>query len=389
MREPLGQGQVLAYLKGLATDFRITLVSVERTAATRVAPSLAQIKSECDAHNIHWRRVPLPSVSRSLRTLIEVVGLTIVALVETVRRDITLLHARSLVPAFAALIVSRIRSIPFVFDTRAFWVEELLATGRLRSGSLLHRFVVKIERACLENSSAIVCLTDVAAGRLLKQLPCRVLGRDIVVIPTCADLNRFRPSPLKSKDRGDHVYSAIGSVVSGWFNIEMLVAFFNAIALDDKNARFEIVTRDCPSEVRQTISNLSNFEGRLEIFSSSWDEIHEVLGRHKASVLFYDGGLTSLGRSPTRMGEILGCGIPIVASKGVGDLDAFLAKNKVGILLSSPRSEDVATATRQLKALLKDPHLSIRCRQAAEKHFSLESGIAKYELLYRSLVVGK
>lgn len=389
MREPLGQGQVLAYLKGLATDFTITLVSVEGKAATPGGPSVAQIKSECDARNILWRRVPLPIVSRSLRILIEVVGLAIVALVETVRRDIRLLHARSLVPAFAALIVSKIRRIPFVFDTRAFWVEELLATGRVKSGTLLHRLVVKVERNCLENASAIVCLTDVAAGHLLNQLPCRVLGRDIVVIPTCADLNRFRPSPLKFKDRGDRVYSAIGSVVSGWFNIELLVAFFNAVALDDKNARFEIVTRDSPREVRQKVSKLSNFEGRLEIFSSSWDEVHEVIGRHKASVLFYDGGLTSLGRSPTRMGEILGCGVPIVASKGVGDLDAFLAKNKVGILLSSPRSEDVVAATRQLKSLLKDPHLSIRCRKAAEEYFSLESGIAKYELLYRSLLVGK
>lgn len=389
IREPLGQGQVLSYLKGLASEFAITIVSVEGKSATQESASIVQLRRECDAHSIRWLRIPVPQVSRSLRTLIEVAGLIIFALVETGRGDTRLLHARSLVPAFVALVVSKIRRIPFVFDTRAFWVEELLATGRVRSGSWLHRLVVKIELSCLENASSIVCLTDAAADRLLDQLPTRALGSDLVVIPTCADLERFRPPSSKPRDSGDRVYSAIGSILSGWFNVEMLVAFFNALALEDKHARFEIVTRDNPVEVRAKVSHLSNFEGRLKIFSTSWDEVHEVIGRHTASALFYEGGLSSLGRSPTRMAEILGCGVPIVASAGVGDLDVFLAESKVGVLLSSSRIEDIASATRELQVLLADPDLSRRCRQEAENHFSLESGIAKYELLYRNLLCGQ
>ena len=46
----------------------------------------------------------------------------------------------------------------------------------------------------------------------------------------------------------------------------------------------------------------------------------EVLQRQAVSVMFFTEGLSKLGSSPTRMAEALGCGRPVVANAGVGDV---------------------------------------------------------------------
>ena len=54
---------------------------------------------------------------------------------------------------------------------------------------------------------------------------------------------------------------------------------------------------------------------------------------HTASVLFYAGGsISELGRSPTRLAEVLACGRPVVANPGVGDVEHVIRQNRVGSL---------------------------------------------------------
>ncbi len=57
LTEPLGVSQVLAYLKGLARDHRITLVSFEKRAELANAALIADLHKTCAAAGIRW--VPL------------------------------------------------------------------------------------------------------------------------------------------------------------------------------------------------------------------------------------------------------------------------------------------------------------------------------------------
>lgn len=44
------------------------------------------------------------------------------------------------------------------------------------------------------------------------------------------------------------------------------------------------------------------------------------------------------------------------------------------------------TAYDELQALLADPELAVRCRQAAEEVFSLQAGTDAYRTLYRTVL---
>ena len=89
-----------------------------------------------------------------------------------------------------------------------------------------------------------------------------------------------------------------------------------------------------------------------------------------------------------RMAEILGCGLPVLANDGVGDVARIIREYRVGVLAQGPDPQAMATAWSELTALLEDPDLASRCRKAAEEVFSLEAGTASYARLYYELIDG-
>jgi glycosyltransferase involved in cell wall biosynthesis len=102
--------------------------------------------------------------------------------------------------------------------------------------------------------------------------------------------------------------------------------------------------------------------------------------------MFYAGGETSeLGRAPTRLGEILGCGIPVVANAGVGDVARILETHQAGVIARDGSAEAMGEALDALDALRADPGLPDRCRRTAEALFSLEKGTEAYRGLYREV----
>lgn len=384
--EPLGQSQVLAYLRGLSRDYRITLITYEKDEDRADAARMDAMRAECERLGIRWlpqRFRPRPKVIAPALSMLRMVWL--------LRREVRgqgarLIHARSYIPAAVAMIVSRMTGVPFIFDMRALWPEELITAGRLRRGSALHRAIVAAERACLRRAGAVVSLTHAAVDHLNRVYPDDMAGQRVAVIPTCADLDRFVPGAQRPARR---VIGCLGTVLSGWFRLDWLASFFDVAAERDPDAVFELTTRDDPARVRAALDPEGRLGERLLIAAAAPEDVHGVLQGQTASVMFYAGGqISELGRSPTRMAEILGCGLPVVANDGVGDVARIIRDYRVGVLAQGPDPQAMATAWSDLLALLKDPDLASRCRKAAEEVFSLEAGTASYARLYHQLTDG-
>jgi glycosyltransferase involved in cell wall biosynthesis len=301
--EPLGQSQVLAYLRGLSRDYRITLITYEKDEDRANSARMTEIRAECERLGIRW----LPQRFRPQPKVIAP-ALSMLRMVWFVRREVhgqdaQLIHARSYIPAAVALIVSRLTGVPFIFDMRALWPEELITAGRLRRGSLLHRVIVAAERACLRQAGAVVSLTRAAVDHLNRVYPADMAGQRVAVIPTCADLDRFVPADRPHPRR---VIGCLGTVLSGWFRLDWLASFLSVAAAHDAQAVFELTTRDDPDRVRAALDPAGRLGERLRIAPSAPLDVHSILRRQTASVMFYAGGqISELGRSPTRMAEFL------------------------------------------------------------------------------------
>lgn len=382
--EPLGQSQVLAYLRGLASAWPITVISIE-PADLAEQTSFSVLAEACAVAGIRW--IPLPILASGRRRAVaELLALWRASRTEAISGSVELVHARSYLPALVALRLRRRLGIPFLFDMRALWLEERIAAGRLRRGSLIHQLLVRGERTCLEDASAVVSLTHAALKHLEALYPRAMKNQNVAVIPTCTDLDLFVPRPQGPES--PPIYGCLGTVLSAWHRTRWLAAFFCALSEREHLARFEIVSRDDPAEVRAALDLPPSVDARLEIFAADRMDVPRIVGRHAASFLLYSQGLDRLGCSPTRLGELLACGVPVVASAGTGDVSDLLAGRNVGVVVEDSRSNSVDSALESLARLRADPETPARCRAVAEELFDLTRGTAAYALLYEKILNG-
>ncbi|WP_108483542.1 glycosyltransferase [Oceaniglobus ichthyenteri] len=383
--EPLGQSQVFGYVRGLSRDYSITLITYEKSEDWADTAAIARAHADCAAHGIRWlpqRFRPHPKIISPALGMMRMMWLV---RREVRREGIRLIHARSYIPAAVALVVSRMTGVPFLFDMRALWPEELITAGRLRRGSLIHSAIAGAERACLVKSAGVISLTHAAVKHLKSVYPRELANQRLVVIPTCADLDRFTP---KAETRtGPTVHGCIGTVLSGWFRTDWLANWMRVAVARDPDARFEIVTRDDAQRVRAELDPTNELAGRLIIGPRPSKDMPDAVRGHDLSVMFYAGGeISELGRSPTRMAEVLGCGLPVVANEGVGDVADIVRKNNVGVIVEGASVQQMGTAFDALQNLMKDPDLPSRCRATAEAVFSLETGTQAYREIYASIL---
>lgn len=382
--EPLGQSQILSYLRGLARDYAIVLMTCEKPVDWQDQAAMARAKSQCEALGIDWRPRVFRTTGGTLGHMQDLAGMFRDSLRAARREGTALIHARSYLPAAIAWCVWKLTRTPFLFDMRALWPEERIAAGRIRRGSPTHRVVTAVESRCLRDAAAIVSLTQAAADHLRATQPAAVADKPVTVIPTCADLSRFKPVGAGSP--GGRVHGCIGTVLSGWFLTEWLATWFEFVARVEPDANFEIVTRDDEAHVRAAVDRGGRLGGRLSIKARAPSDMPQVLREHSTSAVFYGGGLGDIGRSPTRMAEVLGTGIPVISNEGVGDVSHILKAHRVGVVATGGDRNSMAAAYEELCRLQQDPDLPARCRQTAEALFSLENGTEAYRRLYRHIL---
>jgi glycosyltransferase involved in cell wall biosynthesis len=383
--EPLGQSQIAPYLRGLSKAFALSLISFEKSSDRLESSAFSAQKEDCQRFCIRWIPLRFRATPRPLAPAFGLVQLAVVALQQCLtNHPPQLIHARSYVPAAIALLLHRLTRVPFIFDMRALWPEELITAGYLRRHSLLHRLLIALERRCLREASGVVSLSQSALAHLKATYPTELAAQRLVVIPTCADLERF--TPASTDVAGARVYGCIGTVLSGWFQIRWLAAWIEAMAKLDPSACFEIISRDDPVAIREQLKPSASWQRKLRIASAAPAEMPAVLQRHTASVMFFTPGLSKLGSSPTRLAEVLACGRPVVANPGVGDVGAIVSRHRAGVLVDSSEPQAMEANVHQLHALLREPDLASRCRSTAERLFSLEAGTEAYRQLYADIL---
>lgn len=385
--EPLGQSQIYPYLKGLSKSVKITLISFEKPSDFTDRLRLRVVREECKRMGIDWIALRYRETPRPWAPFFSITQLFIISIYQWSKKERPdLIHSRSYVPAAVSIVLHRLTGIPFIFDMRALWAEELITAGRILRGSLIHRLIQWIERNCLQEASAVVSLTNSGLDYLKVKYSRELLGQRVLVIPTCVDLDRFKPDTIEYND--ELVIGCIGTVLSGWFCMDWLREFFNAVIRTCPMARFELISRDPAQEILRILNPSRDWQEKLVIKAAKPEDMPSIVRGHTASVMFYAGGNTSeLGRSPTRMAEVLSCGRPVVASHGVGDVGEIIRKEHVGVLARGKSPIEMDNCVTELLDLLGDPKLSERCRRTAEKYFSLCSGTSMYRKLYESILL--
>lgn len=388
LAEPLGQSQILGYLRGLSGQHQVTLVTFEKPADRADAITMKALRACCAEHGIRWVARRYHHRPRLSATVFDLVVMSWTALRQARAGKSELVHARGYIPAFAALLLKRGFGLAFIFDMRAFWPEEMVTAGRLERNSLLFRLLGWGERLCLRQADAVVSLTHAAVEHLKREHGGGLAHTRFAVIPTCVDLDRFRREPAQ-RAAGPPAIGSIGSVLSGWFRLDWLMAFFRACTRTWPDARFRVVTRDAPAGIAAAAGRAGIGSERLVVEARTPSEMPQALAALDAVAMFFAPAISEIARCPTRMGEALASGLPIIANSGVGDVSEIIRRHNVGVLVEDASAPSMRRAAGELRRLLDDPELPARCRKAAETWFSLAAGVEAYHALYSGIAASK
>src|SRR5688572_4233102 len=163
MLDPLGQSQVLPYLRELSKKgVRFTLLSFERRGAfENDGPArCVELASELANQNIEWHWLRYHQTPSIPATAYDVLRGTLYAKQLVRKNRIEMVHARSHIAATIALALKKQLGVKFIFDIRGLMAEEYVDANHWKENSLPFRISKTMERRALAGADGIVTLTE-------------------------------------------------------------------------------------------------------------------------------------------------------------------------------------------------------------------------------------
>jgi glycosyltransferase involved in cell wall biosynthesis len=397
MTDPLGQSQVLAYLKGLSQtgQYRFTIISFEKAEAySRLRTT---IETFCSEANINWHPLSYTSKPPVISTFRDVHRMKKLAFALHKKEKFSLVHCRSYIPSLVGLRMKRKTGIPFLFDMRGFWADERI-DGKIWKKDhpvfgYIYRYFKKKENQFLQEADQVVSLTQNAKDEIfswsLRSQP------SITVIPCCVDMQLFDPAAVASAQQqllrqelnipqNAPVISYVGSLGT-WYLLDEMLAFVDVFQQKHPGSIFMVLTGEPEQLVLDAAVKAGLQTSRLRIRKVQRKQMPLHISLSSCSLFFIKPAFSKKASSPVKQGELMAMGIPVVCNNAVGDTEEIVKKYNAGIVIKEFSQAAYAAAMDELNNRVFDKEQIIK---GANQFFSLDRGVALYQQVYKDVENG-
>lgn len=399
MTDPLGQSQVIPYIVGLQQKgHQFTLLSCEKRE--RFEKYGAEIRSYLEAHHIDWQPIFYTASPPILAKYWDIYQLRRKAKQLHKQQNFDQTHCRSYVSADIGLYLKQRFGVKFLFDMRGFWVDERVDGGLWNLDKAFYRFAYqqykKKEADYLQNSDGVVILTEAGKQEMMtwKAYNSKV---PIAVIPCSADFEVF---PLTVEDRRGAarkdleieaerlVVSYLGSIGT-WYMLDEMLLFFSLLKEIEPTALFLFVTPEKPEVIFEAAAKFGLQPSDFKVVFAKRQEVAHFLSASDFSVFFIKPLYSKISSSPTKLGELLAMGIPVVCNTGVGDVGQIIEDMGGGVAIDDfDRVILKEAAMRMLQGLKDKKYEAAAIREKAFGYYDLQKAVGKYAMLYRQIENG-
>ncbi len=396
MTDPLGQSQVIPYLAGLTKfGYQFTILSCEKPENFSLHKN--EIQSLSEQFSIKWVPVKYHKKPAVFSTVYDVYHLKKKAKKLHVKEKFDMVHTRAGIPALVGLWLKKKYGIKFLNDIREFYADSRVEGAIWDTNKFFYKkiylFFQQKEKEQIGLSDGIVCLTD-AAENIIKHWKQYKDEIPLKVIPCSVDMNLFNPAnidiskkenfkkELKIQDE-DFIISYLGSIGS-WYLIDKMMQLFKTISNNIPAAKFLFIS---PAEHKTIIATANKFglkENKLIIKQAKRNEVPLLLSFSKYSVFFIKACYSKQSSSPTKHGEIMAMGIPVITNSGVGDVAKIVEKYHSGIVLKELNASEFKCVAELIcrKNDLKPNEI----RTAAKEFYNLDNAVEKYHDIYQQIL---
>lgn len=396
LTENIPQSQVIPYLVALSRKgYRFTILSFEKE--TFLNERKALIEATLAENNIAWTIKSFSSRPPILAKLWNVWQMK-QAIRKIHRTDpISLIHCRSYMASLAGLWAKQTLGIPFLFDMRGFWADENKDMGVWNTNNWLfghvYRFFKQKEKAFLLHSDAVVSLTEAGKQEILSWENTTIQQSKISVIPCCVDTSTFDYHNISLTQKNDMrksltiaedalVISFLGTV-GNLYMPDKMMRFFHFLLQENPNSIFLFITTQNPDFIFRLAEKNNIPLDKIRVKGAKRIEVAPLLSISDFSLFFIQPHFSKIASSPTKQGEIMALGIPIITNNGIGDTATIVRKSNAGLIVNSFEDVDL-----QLSAITinKGSFFSKEeIRNGACTFYSLKNGAEKYFSIYQQI----
>jgi glycosyltransferase involved in cell wall biosynthesis len=394
MSDPLGQSQVLPYIIGLSKKgFRFHLISFEKP--DRFEKLKDDIQALCDKNEIIWHPRVYTKKPPLLSTLYDVWRMRKLAFKLNKTYRFSIVHSRSYLSAIVGLVMKKKFKTKFLFDMRGFWADERI-DGKIWSLAnpmfkVVYNFFKRKEKQFFLESDYVISLTQNGKDEICSWNGFNQLESKIQVIPCCADLTKFNPTQITDSKKielqqnlkiepNQFVLGYVGSIGT-WYMLDEMLLLFKSLLSKKPDAIFLFVSGDDPNHILNKATEFQIPTDSIRVQSAKHDEVASYISLFSASVFFIRPTYSKKASSPTKQGELMSMGIPIICNAGVGDTDKIIQNYQAGIVLNQLDDNEFEKISWD-----SVPFDKTKAQLGALEFYGLGNGVANYYSVYQKLL---
>lgn len=262
------------------------------------------------------------------------------------------------------------------FDARAAYAAEWEEFRLVDDARLVHG-MADLEREVLNEADLRTTVSHALAEYWRERYGYVAAGH--VVIPCTLTSDMEGDGPPQGRARGmfnwgkDDVVLAYSGTVVGWQSMELLRSLLDGWLASDPTHRVLFLSEEHPA----ISGSAAAFPGQVGRIWVPHEKVHGLLIDCDHGLLLRRECVTNRVASPTKFAEYLGAGLPVIISKGVGDLSALVRDRGLGLVV-----DDAA----QFHGLRRpSPAERQRSRAVAEEMFTKKAYDREYRKVLRHM----
>ena len=391
MTDPLGQSQVIPYLVGLTTyGYQFTILSCEKE--DRFTSQKISVEKILQSYPIKWAPITYHKNPPVVSSIYDIMMLKRKVRELHSLEKFDMVHTRPGVPALIGLWMKKKLGVKFLNDIREFYADSRVDGGMWNINNFLYKTIYKYfkrkEEEEVKMSDGIVCLTH-AAEKIIRGWPQYEKEIILEVIPCSVDMKLFDPGKIGGKEKealneelniheNDFIISYLGSI-GGWYLTNEMMQFCKIISDEIANSKFLFISPHQHDTIYQKALQFGIAKEKIIVKNAQRHEVPLLLSLSRYSVFFIKSCYSKQSSSPTKHGEIMAMGIPVITNAGVGDVAEIVEKYQSGFVIKKLDQENFTQYPQKIFSASFD---SKKIRDGACEFYSLENAVQKYQKVY-------
>lgn len=350
-------------------------------------PEVAEIRRRsCESLGINYSHVPVMRKPVALGGLITALWGGRRIRREIIRQNIDILMSRSTLPALSSLLGLRGFDKKFVFDADGLPLDERIDFSGQSPSSIVNRILRDVEAQAVLRADAVLTrsckaklILQARAGAGCSDNKLHVVsnGRDTKLFSTREASDRFsvKESLGIAPEAPLIVYS--GSL-GPQYRPDSMLELFKLIRHSRPDSHFLVLTGS-PEVINDLVADSDIGLGAfMTVMRVDANEVPLWLAAADLGLAFREPTFSMQGVAPIKLGEYLLCGVPVVATRGVGD--SHLIDSQAGFLIDAGGEQTLESVSDWFinKVLPRRDAFRAHCRSVGVAHFSLESSVEAY-----------